>query len=125
MERPEDLADKEFLTAEEAAELEDIRAAENAARDDQVPDDIVGNYNTFWFDRGDSVIETRRTSLVIDPPDGRIPALTPEAEGKRAAMAEARENTGPHEPTPAAGWTTSGRTACRCGASRGSTPGRR
>ena len=103
MERPEDLADKEFLTAEEAAEIEDIRAAENAARDDQVPDDIVGNYNTFWFDRGDSVIETRRTSLVIDPPDGRIPPLTPEAERKRAAMAEARENTGPHEPTPG-GW---------------------
>jgi len=103
MERPEDLADREFLTAEEAAEIEDIRAAENAARDDQVPDDIVGNYNTFWFDRGDSVIETRRTSLVIDPPDGRIPALTPEAERKRAAMAEARENTGPHEPTPG-GW---------------------
>ena len=103
MERPEDLADREFLTAEEAAELEDIRAAENAARDDQEPDDIVGNYNTFWFDRGDSVIETRRTSLVIDPPDGRIPPLTPEAEQKRAAMADARENTGPHEPTPG-GW---------------------
>ena len=103
MERPEDLAGKEFLTAEEAAELEDIRAAENAARDDQVPDDIVGNYNTFWFDRGDSVIETRRTSLVIDPPDGRIPPLTPEAEGRRAAMTEARRNTGPHEPTPG-GW---------------------
>ena len=103
MERPEDLADREFLTAEEAAELEDIRAAENAARDDQVPDDIVGNYNTFWFDRGDSVIETRRTSLVIDPPDGRIPPLTPEAESRRAAMAEARKDTGPHEPTPG-GW---------------------
>ena len=103
MERPEDLAGKEFLTAEEAAEIEDIRAAENAARDDQEPDDIVGNYNTFWFDRGDSVIETRRTSLVIDPPDGRIPALTPEAEQKRAAMTAARRNTGPHEPTPG-GW---------------------
>jgi hypothetical protein len=103
MERPEDLAGREFLTAEEAAELEDIRAAENAARDDQEPDDIVGNYNTFWFDRGDSVIETRRTSLVTDPPDGRIPALTPEAEQKRAAMTEARKNTGPHEPTPG-GW---------------------
>ena len=103
MERPEDLADQEFLTAEEAAELEETRAAENAARDDQEPDDIVGNYNTFWFDRGDSVIGTRRTSLVIDPPDGRIPALTPAAESRRAAMTEARKNTGPHEPTPG-GW---------------------
>ena len=103
MERPEDLAGKEFLTTEEAAELEEVRAAENAARDDQEPDDIVGNYNTFWFDRGDSVIGTRRTALVIDPPDGRIPALTPEAERRRAAMTEARKNTGPHEPTPG-GW---------------------
>ena len=103
MERPEDLAGKEFLTTEEAAELEEVRAAENAARDDQEPDDIVGNYNTFWFDRGDSVIGTRRTALVIDPPDGRIPALTPEAERSRAAMTEARKNTGPHEPTPG-GW---------------------
>ena len=103
MQRPADLAEKEFLTDEEAAELEQIRAAENAGRDDEVPADIVGNYNTFWFDRGDSVIGTRRTSLVIDPPDGRIPPLTPEAERERASEAEARENTGPHEPAPG-GW---------------------
>ena len=103
MERPADLAEKAFLTDEEAAALEEVRAAENAGRDDEVPADIVGNYNTFWFDRGDSVIGTRRTSLVIDPPDGRIPPLTPDAERKRASDAEARENTGPHEPTPG-GW---------------------
>ena len=103
MERPEELADKEFLTAEEAAEFENIRALRDAGRDDEVPADIVGNYNTFWFDRGTSVIETMRTSLVIDPPDGRVPALTPEAERKRAAMTEARKDTGPHEPTPG-GW---------------------
>ena len=103
MERPADLAEREFLTDEEAAELEGIRAAANAARDDEVPADIVGNYNTFWFDRGDSVIGTKRTSLVIDPPDGRIPPLTPEAERKRASETEARKNTGPHEPTPG-GW---------------------
>ena len=103
MERPADIAEKAFLTPEEAAELEQIRAAENAGRDDEVPADIVGNYNTFWFDRGDSVIGTRRTSLVIDPPDGRIPPLTPEAERARASDAEARTNTGTHEPAPG-GW---------------------
>ena len=103
MERPDDLAEQEFLTDEEAAELEEIRAAANAARDGEVPADIVGNYNTFWFDRGDSVIGTRRTSLVTDPPDGRIPSLTPEAERTRASAAERRENTGPHEPSPG-GW---------------------
>ena len=103
MERPRDFAEKEFLTAEEAAEFEEIRAAENAARDDEVPADIVGNYNTFWFDRGDSVIDTQRTSLVIDPPDGRVPALTPAAERARAALAKLRVDTGPHEPSPG-GW---------------------
>ena len=103
MERPSDLAEKAFLSTEEAAELEQIRAAENAGRDDEVPADIVGNYNTFWFDRGDSVIGTRRTSLVTDPPDGRIPSLTPEAEQKRAAADQTRKDTGPHEPSPG-GW---------------------
>ena len=34
----------------------------------------------FWFDRGTRVIEGKRSSLIIDPPDGRIPALTPEAQ---------------------------------------------
>ena len=43
MERPEELADKEFLTAEEAAEVENIRALQDAGRDDEVPADIVGN----------------------------------------------------------------------------------
>ena len=103
MERPEELSDKPFLTAEEAAEIENIRALQDEGRDDEVPADIVGNYNTFWFDRGTSVIETMRTSLVVVPPDGRIPALTPAAERARVAMSEARKGTGPHEPTPG-GW---------------------
>jgi len=103
MERPSELSAKEFLTDEEAAELENIRATENAARDGEEPADIVGNYNTFWFDRGDSVINTRRTSLVVDPPDGRIPPVTLEVERRRAALAEARSDTGPHEPIPG-GW---------------------
>jgi len=103
MERPGELSDKPFLTAEEAAEIENIRALQDEGRDDEVPADIVGNYNTFWFDRGTSVIDTMRTSLVIDPPDGRIPALTPAAERMRVAMSEARKDTGPHEPTPG-GW---------------------
>ena len=103
MERPEALSDKPFLTAEEAAEIENIRALQDEGRDDEVPADIVGNYNTFWFDRGTSVIDTMRTSLVVDPPEGRIPALTPAAERARVAMSEARKDTGPHEPTPG-GW---------------------
>ena len=103
MERPSDLADKEFLTAEEAAELEETRRGVDAGRDDEVPADIVGNYNQFWFDRGTEVIETRRTSLVVDPPDGKVPPLTEEAERQRAAEQETRRGVGPHQPSPG-GW---------------------
>jgi hypothetical protein len=42
----------------------------------------VGTYNQFWTDSGDRVVSTRRTSLVVDPPDGRVP-LRPEAEARR------------------------------------------
>ena len=103
MERPDELADKQVLTAEEAAQFQQVQLADIAARDDEVPDDIVGNYNQFWFDRGTTVVETNRTSLVVDPPDGRIPALTPAAQQQQAAMAEARRGVGSHEPTPG-GW---------------------
>ena len=89
-ERPTALAGKEFLTVEEAAELEQIRAAEDAARDSDVPADIVGNYNTHWFDRGTAVVGTRRTSIIIDPPDGRLPSLTPEAQAKAPSPEEVR-----------------------------------
>ena len=39
-------------------------------------------YNGAWFDRGSHGVNTRRTSLVVDPPDGRIPAFTPEGKKK-------------------------------------------
>jgi hypothetical protein len=37
-------------------------------------------YNQFWYDRATKVVETLRTSLIIDPPNGKIPPLTPEAQ---------------------------------------------
>jgi hypothetical protein len=42
----------------------------------------VGNYNQVWFDAGTKVVGTRQTSLVMDPPDGRVP-VKPAAEAKR------------------------------------------
>ena len=100
MERPDELEAKDVYTEEEAAEFEARRLAEIAALDDEEPADVVGNYNQFWFDRGTTVVQTNRTSLVTDPVDGRIPPLTAAAEARRAAEARAREGTGRHMPTP-------------------------
>jgi hypothetical protein len=79
-ERPAELAAKPVLTREEAAELEK-KAAENRVDRPPGPGD-VGNYNQVWFDSGTRVVSTRQTSLVVDPPNGRVP-LKPSAEAKR------------------------------------------
>ena len=90
MERPEDLGDKAFLTEEEAAERErnaverDIELWEAEARRTE-PGGNVGGYNNFWMDRGTRVIGTRRTSLIVDPPNGRLPEMTEAGQARRAA----------------------------------------
>jgi hypothetical protein len=94
-ERPEALADKEFLTEEEAAEAE-RRNAEMLARADEAgppksePPPVGGNvgaYNLAWMEWGTKVVGSRRTSLVVDPPDGRVP-VRPEAEARRDFFSE-------------------------------------
>src|ERR1043166_4460611 len=79
-ERPASLRDKAFLTEAEAAALEQQASTTRAADTRRAGD--VGSYDQVWFDSGDRVVSTRRTSLVIDPPDGRVP-LRPEAEAAR------------------------------------------
>ncbi len=89
-ERPKDLAAKEFFTQEEAAAYEK-KVAANSNRDkrgDTAEADVAGAYNDFWFERGSKVVPTRRTSLVIDPPDGKVPPLTQEAQRAAALRAE-------------------------------------
>jgi hypothetical protein len=49
----------------------------------------TGNYNQFWVVERDW--HDRRTSLVVDPPDGRLPAMTPDAQKRRAAELEHRK----------------------------------
>ena len=100
MERPADLGDTATLTEAQAARIEAETAAAQAARDAETPFDTVGNYNQFWFDPGATVIDTRRTSLVVDPPDGRIPEKTPEAAARYAAGTEAGRGLRRHTPTP-------------------------
>jgi len=102
MQRPDELAGKEVLTDEEAAEFEiknqrnqDVRDATPRGNINGAPTtaDVERAYNDFWWDFGKKIVGTKRTSLVVDPPDGRIPALTPEAEQRAAARREARERT--------------------------------
>ncbi len=98
-ERPAELADQEFFTDEDAAAFEADRLAEFAVRDDQEPADIVGNYNQFWFDPGNKVSETKQTSLVVDPSNGRVPPLIPTAAATVEAARLVREGVDRHSPT--------------------------
>jgi hypothetical protein len=84
LERPKAFADKAFFTEAEAqAFLE--QAAKNRERiDDAPPAGQVGGYNAFWYEFGNKVVPDRRTSLIVDPPDGRLPALTPAALARMA-----------------------------------------
>ena len=115
-ERPEALADQAVFTPEEAAQFEADRLAAFAVRDDQEPADVVGNYNQFWFDPGNRVSETRQTSLVTDPPDGRVPPLSADAAARREAQQAVRAGVNRHSPTPG-GWVDDlgpGMFAVRC-----------
>ena len=95
MERPEALGDQEFLTAEEAANLEQATVDRNeellqaAARRTEAGGN-VGAYNNFWMDRGTRTVTNRRTSLIVDPPNGRIPPVTAEGQARKDAVAVRR-----------------------------------
>jgi hypothetical protein len=96
-ERPAEFAGKEFLTAQEAAEFErtTLERTNRDRRDGGATADVARAYNDFWWDSGTRVVPTRRTSLVIDPPDGKVPHLTAEAQQRQDALAEARKARGP------------------------------
>ncbi len=85
LQRPERLENQEFLTEEEAAELEQAAVARDAAAWDREARRTeaggnVGAYNNFWMDRGQKAVGTRRTSLIVDPPNGRMPEQTTAAQ---------------------------------------------
>ena len=88
LERPEDVADKAFLTEEEVVNLEKqavdrgLRLLNQSARRTVIGGN-VGAYNDFWMDRGTSIVDDRRTSLIVNPRNGRLPSAT-EAGEERA-----------------------------------------
>ena len=103
LQRPESRGDQAVLTAEEVAELDSQSAAREAAafapsevRDEPLPvGGNVGAYNSYWVDQGASVVDGHRTSLIVDPPDGRLPALQPGIEMATLSLGEDLPGTRP------------------------------
>jgi hypothetical protein len=101
--RPVELGTKAFFTVEEAAAFDKQRLEQTNADRPLRPGE-VGAYNDAFFERGKGGVRSRRTSLIIDPPDGRLPALTPAAQQK----VDARQKLAAIRPadTPADRWLT-------------------
>jgi hypothetical protein len=79
LERPAKLKNKEFFTPKEAEEWERKVAAENEDPSPGAVSKGVGTYNSAFREFGPKVVKTLRTSIITDPPDGRVPDLTPES----------------------------------------------
>jgi len=88
--RPVELGNKEFYTEQEAAVYEKSKAQEvnRDRRDGGQEADVARAYNELFFDRGTKLARTRRTSMIFDPPNGRVPPMTPEARKKFQAIQE-------------------------------------
>ena len=110
LERPGELADRTFFTEERAAEVERQALERNSVdrRDGGAARDLARAYGEIWYIR--NPVRNTRTSLVVDPPDGRVPPLTPEAERRQVATAERRRSNPPDSPSS---WTGL-RTYARC-----------
>ncbi len=80
LQRPASLGAKAYYTEDEAAQFEKNRLGEvnKDRRDGPAEEDVNRSYNELFHDRGTRVARSRRTSMIIDPPDGRIPPMTAE-----------------------------------------------
>jgi hypothetical protein len=105
-ERPTELEGKEFFTKTEAAEF--ARASlERANRDRRgatAQEDVEGSYNEAWIDRGTKMFSNLRTSIVVDPANGRVPPLTTAARQAAAARAAVQQRP-PDGPEDLELWT--------------------
>ena len=79
LERPTELEGKQFFTPGEKAAYE-AKVFARSSRDKPPAAGGVGTYNDFWWDADSKRAPNFRTSLIVDPPDGRIPPLTPQAQ---------------------------------------------
>lgn len=98
LERPANLRDKPFFTEQEAAAFERDVARRNEEPPPTATRTGTGTYNTVYREFGTSVVKTRRTSIVTEPADGRIPALTPAAaEVKRKRLEALKKFANPED----------------------------
>ncbi len=103
LQRPDDSANAAVLSEERVAELEAQSDAREVAafapsdvRDAPLPvGGNVGGYNSYWVDQGARVVDDQRTSLITDPPTGRLPALQPGVEMIELSLGEDRPGTRP------------------------------
>ena len=97
-ERPAALGEKAVLSDDDVAQIEE-QAAANSKQDEGrkrgTAADVNRAYNDFWYDRGTKVAGTRQSSIVVDPANGRVPALTAEAQQRASTRAAARKQRGP------------------------------
>jgi len=106
LERPAQYKDKQFFTAEEAEAFakKGIEDVKDVPRGEEVKSDADIHYDDgIWllehYEKGAML----RTSIITDPPDGRIPALTAEAQKRNQARAAARKGIGPFDSAQARG----------------------
>src|SRR5579864_6075041 len=97
LQRPDEFANKPTLTDAEAAAFEKKSAQELADVDGKSESPLLaaagsngtGGYNVLFIDRGSELARVdgvKRTSLIIDPPDGKMPPITAEARQRNAAI---------------------------------------
>jgi hypothetical protein len=92
LERPSEFANKDSITEEEAEEFAQkrIETTHKDKRDGGAAADVERAYNDFWWDFGTRI--AKQPSLVVDPPDGRVPALTQAAQDRIAARRNKYDN---------------------------------
>ena len=91
LQRPDDLSDKAVLTDEEWA----ARNAVSGLSDERRADGTVGFYNDYWLEQGQL---NERTSLITNPPNGKLPSYTPAGEERLAARRQHRADNPPGSP---------------------------
>ena len=113
LQRPPELSGKEFLSESEAEALEKQINQRRFETEETSPGSLgaagrsesdpgIYNLGWWWEPNGRRLVRTRRTSLVVDPPDGRLPPLTPEAQRIMTAREETRERRGAASDLPLA-----------------------